>query len=70
MSVTKKETVGGRYTCAPRVIIAEFTFPLRNHLCTGRRAFDEIQVGSRIRLEGEVSEFGVRPDVFAWSKPR
>jgi hypothetical protein len=70
VSVTQKKTAGGRYTCTPQLIIAEFTFPLRNHLCPGRRAYAEIQVGSRIRLEGEVSEFGVTPDVFSWSQPR
>lgn len=66
VTVEKKQTAGGRYSCSPRLVIAEFTFPLRNHLCTGRRAFAEIQVGSRLRLEGDVSDYGVTPDVFSW----
>lgn len=70
VSVEKKQTAGGRYSCSPRLIIAEFTFPLRDHLCPGSRAFSEVQVGSRLRLEGDVSDFGVRPDVFSWPKPR
>lgn len=70
VSVIAKQERYSRYRCAPRVIIAEFTYVLRDYLCTGRRAFAEIQVGSKIRIEGEVSDYGVTPDVFTWSKPQ
>lgn len=68
VSVIAKQERYSRYRCAPRVIIAEFTYVLRDYLCTGRRAFAEIQVGSKIRIEGEVSDYGVTPDVFTWGR--
>jgi hypothetical protein len=70
VTVQAKESNGRRYACAPRLVIAQFTYRMHNYLCPGARAFREIQVGSTIRLEGAVSDFGVDFDVFTWATPR
>jgi len=70
VTVTGKNTHYARYHCVPQLKIAEFTYRLKDYLCPTDRAFNEIQVGAKVRLEGEVSAFGIEPDVMTWSNPK
>jgi hypothetical protein len=71
VTVKAKESNGSRYAaCIPRLVIAQFTYRMHNYLCPGARAFRDIPVGSTLRLEGAVSDFGVDVDVFTLWTPR
>jgi hypothetical protein len=51
----------------PRLIIAEFTYGLKKYLCPSERAFGQIQVGTKVSVEGAVSAFGVEARYISWS---
>ena len=67
VTVTAKEGKYHRYSCRTQLIIAEFTYGLKNYLCPSDRAFSQIQVGTKVRVEGTVSAFGVEPRYISWS---
>ena len=66
VTVMAKETTYRRYSCNPRLIISEFTYGLENYLCPSDRAFGQIKVGAKIRVEGAVSAFGIEPRYISW----
>lgn len=66
VTVISKESNYQRRSCRPRLKIAEFTFFLHNHICSSDRAFSQIDVGATIRLQGQVSPFGVSVDRYVW----
>jgi hypothetical protein len=66
VTVIGKDSSYQRGSCRPRLKIAEFTFFLHDHICPSDRAFGEIGVGARIRLQGQVSPFGISVDRFSW----
>jgi hypothetical protein len=68
VTVVGKDSSYQRYACTPRIKIDEFTFFYHNHLCPGDRAYSEIDVGARIRLQGDVSPFGISVNRFFWNK--
>lgn len=67
VTVMAKETTYRRYSCNPRLIISEFTYRPENYLCPSDRAFGQIKVGAKIRVEGAVSAFGIEPRYISWS---
>jgi hypothetical protein len=68
VTVTAKESQYQRSACSPRLKIKEFTFFQNDHLCPSARAFSQIGVGARLRLEGRVSPFGISVDKYYWQK--
>jgi len=66
VTVAAKPGGSGRYSCRNRVVISEFTYALTNYLCPSDRAFGQIQVGAKVRVEGTVSPFGVEPRYIWW----
>jgi hypothetical protein len=67
VTVAAKKDSSGRYSCRARLVISEFTYGIRNYLCPSDRAFGQIQVGAKVRVEGTVSPFGVEPRYIYWS---
>lgn len=65
VTVTRKFSHAQR-GCTYRLDIREFTFFADDYLCVSARAFDTIQVGSQLRLEGEVSPFGIAASRYSW----
>lgn len=70
VTVTGKESTHRHASCSPRLNIDEFTFFLHDYLCPSVHAFNEISVGAKIRLEGEVSPFGITVKRYYWKKAR
>ena len=70
VTVTGKETQYHSRQCTPRLKVDEFAHSLRDYLCPGSRAFNEIDVGTKIRLQGNVSQFGIELDRMYWTKNR
>lgn len=50
----------------PAVGIAQFTYWMRNYLCLSPQAFAAARIGSRLRLRGSVSSFGIVVDSYQW----
>lgn len=66
VTVTGKADHGQR-GCTYRLNIREFTFFADDYLCVSDQAFNEIKVGSKLRIEGKVSRFGIATHRF-WLK--
>jgi hypothetical protein len=52
--------------CRRRLKVDEFTFFLNNRLCPDEETFNAIGVGTKLKLTGKVSRFGIDPDRMYW----
>jgi hypothetical protein len=66
VTVAGKESGHIRYTCTPRFKIEEFTFFSKNYMCPSDQAFKELDVGSTVRLQGDISPFGISIERYYW----
>ena len=66
VTVIEKNDNYNKRKCSPRLIIEEFTFFNSNHICPGEDAFKKIDEGSKIKLIGNVSPYGIEPTEVQW----
>jgi hypothetical protein len=66
VTVAGKDSGYRRRSCNPRLKIEEFTFFLNDYMCPNDQAFKELDVGSTVRLQGEISPFGITIEQYFW----
>lgn len=64
VTVVAKDASYQRGACQPRVKIKEFTFFLRDHICPQGSIYNEIKVGDRLSLDGQLSPYAIHVDRF------
>lgn len=66
VTVLKKIDKYSKRKCSPRLTIKEFTFFTKDHICPGKETFNVITEGSRIKLIGTVSKYGIEAKQVQW----
>ncbi len=60
VTVVDKKESSSRYQCSPGLIIKEFTWYGSDRICPERTVYNKIKIGNKIRINGNVSPFGVQ----------
>lgn len=66
VTVLNKEDKYSKRKCQPRVLIKEFTSITNNYICPGQKIYDKINIGEKINLKGEISNYGIEPKQIEW----
>lgn len=66
VTVLKKVDKYNKRKCTPRLTIKEFTFFTKDYICPGEDAFNKITEGSKIKLIGTVSKYGIEAKQVQW----
>ena len=66
VTVLKKIDKYNKRKCSPRLTIKEFTFFTKDHICPGEDAFNKITEGSKIKLIGNISKYGIEAKQVQW----
>jgi hypothetical protein len=59
LTVVKMESVIFKGRCAPRVVVKEVTFFIKQHICLSESVYGNLDLGSKIRAYGRISPFGI-----------
>lgn len=59
LTVIKMESAAYEGRCAPRVSVKEVTFFIKQHICLSESVYGNLELGSKIRVFGQVSPFGI-----------
>jgi hypothetical protein len=59
VTVASKHDTYRKRACSPRLEIEEFSVSDKSYLCVSESAYVAIQIGSKIRIKGKVSPYGV-----------
>ncbi|MBU1309210.1 MAG: hypothetical protein KKE30_06735 [Gammaproteobacteria bacterium] len=59
LTVIKMESVAYKGRCAPRVEVKEVTFFIKKHICLSESVYGNLELGSKIRVFGQISPFGI-----------
>jgi hypothetical protein len=56
--------------CRPAVKIREFTYWMRDYLCVSPEAYADLRPGAVMRLEGQLSDYGIGVERYYWTRPQ
>ena len=59
LTVVEMESVIFKGRCAPRVVVKEVTFFIKQHICLSESVYGNLELGSKIRVFGQISPFGI-----------
>ena len=59
LTVVEMESVIFKGRCAPRVVVKEVTFFIKQHICLSKSVYGNLELGSKIRVFGQISPFGI-----------
>jgi hypothetical protein len=55
-----------KHRCRRRIVVKEFSFGPNDHLCPEDGLFFEVSAGSKLRVTGDISPYGIEPDRISW----
>jgi hypothetical protein len=70
VTVEKKDDHYDSDGCYPKLFIREFTWFGNNFICPDQDVYEQISLGSKIVLVGNVSAYGVESSKMIWVKPK